>query len=139
MGLATTTGMLLIVAVSLLTPMVPGGPIETRSFATLPRAVFWGFNAFLIMLGLGSIVTAVLVLGGGTWAYGIALGLGAGYVAVFGLDLAGVFPGRRILCRRRCSCWKSSISRSVPPCASPRCRGCCREDRPVTAAARNHD
>lgn len=92
MGLATTTGMLLIVAVSLLTPMVPGGPIETRSFATLPRAVFWGFNAFLIMLGLGSIVIAVLVLGGGTWAYGIALGLGAGYVAVFGLDLAGVFP-----------------------------------------------
>lgn len=92
MGLATTTAILLIVAVALLAPMVPGGPIETRSFLALPRWVFWGFNVFLIALGVGSIVTSVLVLDGGTWAYGIALGLGAGYVAVFGLDLAGVFP-----------------------------------------------
>ncbi len=90
--LATTTGMLLIVAVSLLAPMVPGGPIETRSFAPLPRPVFWGFNVFLVALGLTSVIMAVLVLDGEAWAYTAAFVLGLGYVAVFALDLAGVFP-----------------------------------------------
>lgn len=90
--IAATVSALLMAEVLVLTPMVPGGPIEKRSFAHLPNAVFWGFNLFLISLGMASVAVAVVVLWGASWAFAAAVGLGGCYLAVFGLDLAGVFP-----------------------------------------------
>jgi len=42
--------------------LVPGGPIESRSFSHLSPAIFWGFNAFLITLGVTAFVIAFSVL-----------------------------------------------------------------------------
>ncbi|NYF09828.1 hypothetical protein HDC94_000984 [Leifsonia sp. AK011] len=82
----------LVAAVLLLIVMVPGGPLETRSFAHLPRAVFWGFNLFLISLGIASFVVAGGAILGAAWAPIAALVIGVGYVLVFALDLAKIFP-----------------------------------------------
>ena len=86
------TSALLMVAVVLLASMVPGGPVETRSFAHLGRPVFWGFNVFLISLGLLTIATAAYTLLGGHGALALAAILGLLYVGVFVLDLSRVFP-----------------------------------------------
>ena len=82
----------LVAAVLLLVVMVPGGQLETRSFAHLPTSVFWGFNVFLISLGLASFVVAGGAIVGATWAPIAALVLGVAYVLVFALDLAKIFP-----------------------------------------------
>ncbi|MGZ9811924.1 hypothetical protein ACXN5S_15790 [Pseudoroseicyclus sp. H15] len=74
-----------------LTLMIPGGLVETRSFPGYSVAVLTGFNIFLTLLGLSSFVLAWR-----SWRTGRAgwapLTAGACYVAVYGLDLAHVFP-----------------------------------------------
>lgn len=89
-GIATSA--LLVIAVVLLAAMVPGEPVETRSFARLRRPVFWGFNVFLISLGLATFVVAGLALRPHWWTFAAAAVLGLLYVAVFVLDLGKVFP-----------------------------------------------
>jgi len=90
--LGTATAGLLVWCVLLLIPMVPGGLIDTRDFSSLPRWQYNAFNVFLTSLGIVTLVTAWFALSGGTAALVTALVLGCAYVAVFGLDLAGIFP-----------------------------------------------
>ena len=91
-GLSAGVSALLAASVAILIPMVPGGPVDTRSFAVLSGFAFWGFNVFLISLGLASVVFAFVVSRGRRWDFGVTLALGACYLAVWALDLGGIFP-----------------------------------------------
>ncbi|WP_019961635.1 hypothetical protein [Woodsholea maritima] len=82
---------LLILVMTFIT-LVPGGPIETRDFSHLGGPVFWGFNAFLISLGLIAIASAVMLRFGYNLAAWIAIGVSWGYIFVVALDLGHVFP-----------------------------------------------
>ena len=84
--------LLLTVVTLLLVSLAPWGPIETRSFEHLSPVVYWGFNVFLVLLGLGSFVTAYRLWSGNTDALLAAVVAGVLYIAVYGLDLAGLFP-----------------------------------------------
>ncbi|WP_165784418.1 hypothetical protein [Zhengella mangrovi] len=71
--------------------MVPGGFVETRSFPGYGVAVLGAFNIFLTLLGLGSLVLAWRAFRAhpvGKWA----VLAGVAFVAVYGLDLAHIFP-----------------------------------------------
>lgn len=76
----------------LLAVLVPGGPVETRSFADLPAWVYWGFNAFLIGLGVFTVIALVFAALKRRWAFTTAIVAGALYILVYVLDLAGIFP-----------------------------------------------
>jgi hypothetical protein len=91
-ALGTMASVLLVWTVLVLIPMVPGGMIDTRDFAGLPRWQFNAFNVFLTSLGLASLVTAWFTLDGGHPALAVALVIGLLYIGVFGFDLAGIFP-----------------------------------------------
>ena len=71
--------------------MVPGGFVETRNFPGYGIAVLAGFNIFLTILGLGSLVLAYRVFRFGRVGVLPALA-GVGFVAVYLLDLAKIFP-----------------------------------------------
>lgn len=49
---AGTAGWLWLLPVASFITLVPGGPAETRDVSALGSPVFWGFDAFLILLGL---------------------------------------------------------------------------------------
>jgi len=83
---------LLFTNVSLLTILVPGGPIENRDFTGLKGIVFWGFNVFLITLGITSYVTCYLLLISSPHALPAAQIISVLYFIVYIIDLAGVFP-----------------------------------------------
>ena len=78
--------------VTLLTILVPGGPIENRDFSKLTGAVFWGFNVFLISLGIMSFVTCYLLLISHPHAILISQVIAILYFIVYTIDLAGMFP-----------------------------------------------
>lgn len=83
--------LLLAISAINLALMVPGGVVETRSFPTYPVAVLAGFNLFLTVLGLGSLFLAYRAARyGRTGVWPLLAGLG--FVAVYGLDLAVIFP-----------------------------------------------
>lgn len=82
---------LLIVSALNLALMVPGGFVETRDFSAYPAIVLGGFNVFLTVLGLGSIVLAYFVAKTGK-GYGWAGLAGFAFVAVYLLDLGRIFP-----------------------------------------------
>lgn len=86
------TSILLLVVTLLLVSLAPWGPIENRSFDHLSPAVFWGFNVFLVALGLSSFATVVALWRGRTWAFPGAAVLATLYVLVYVVDLLGVFP-----------------------------------------------
>ena len=71
--------------------MVPGGIVETRSFPDYSVTVLAAFNVFLTVLGLGSLILGYRILRSGQ-AGAMPLFAGIGYVAVYGLDLAEIFP-----------------------------------------------
>lgn len=75
-----------------LSVLVPGGPIETRSFAHIHPVTLGIFNTFLTVLGLGSFLLIYFVLKAQTWATIAGAGCGLAYVGVYGLDLAQIFP-----------------------------------------------
>lgn len=82
---------LLVASALNLALMVPGGFVETRDFSAYPALVLGAFNAFLTVLGLGSLVLAYFVTKTGKghgWA-GLA---GLAFVAVYLLDLGRIFP-----------------------------------------------
>ena len=71
--------------------MIPGGFVETRDFSAYPASVLAGFNIFLTVLGIGSLVLAWLTWRGGvrrllSWAAAI------GFAGVYLLDLFKIFP-----------------------------------------------
>lgn len=72
--------------------LVPGGPIETRSFSHINSLTLGAFNTFLTVLGLGSLLLIYFVLKSERWAFFVAAVCGLSYVGVYGLDLAQVFP-----------------------------------------------
>jgi hypothetical protein len=78
--------------VMLLAILVPGGPIENRDFSKLKGVVFWGFNLFLILLGVMSFITCYLLLIAHPNAIFITKFIAVLYFIVYIIDLAGVFP-----------------------------------------------
>lgn len=85
-------GFLMFLNVTLLTILVPGGPIENRDFSHLKGLVFWGFNVFLISLGLTSYLTGYLLLTENQYALIAAQVIAVLYFGVYLIDLAGIFP-----------------------------------------------
>lgn len=84
---------LLFANMTLLTILVPGGPVENRDFSTMPKMAFVGFNVFLVSLGVVSILVAFwLMISTSAYAVVITLLLGVLYAIVYFIDLAGVFP-----------------------------------------------
>jgi hypothetical protein len=76
----------------LLAVLVPGGPVETRSFSILAPWVYWGFNTFLISLGIFTVITLVFAVLKRRWAFIAAIVAAGLYILVYVLDLAGIFP-----------------------------------------------
>ncbi|MGD1855007.1 MAG: hypothetical protein ACFB2W_12240 [Leptolyngbyaceae cyanobacterium] len=72
--------------------LVPGGPIETRSFVHINLLTLGVFNTFLTTLVLGSLLLVYFVLQSKPWAMLTAAGAGLSYLGVYGLDLAKIFP-----------------------------------------------
>ena len=83
---------LMFINVTLLTILVPGGPIENRDFNGLRGIVFWGFNVFLITLGITSYITSYLLLISNPYALPMARIISVLYFIVYIIDLAGIFP-----------------------------------------------
>lgn len=89
----TALACLLFANMTLLTILVPGGPVENRDFASMSKTAFVGFNVFLVSLGVISILGAFwLMTTTSTYAVLVALLLGVLYATVYFVDLAGVFP-----------------------------------------------
>jgi len=86
------TPVLLILAVLSMAPLIPGGPVENRSFDHIPVTVLIAFNAFITAVVLGSILLAVLARRGGRRVLAWVIADGLGYVAIFALDLLHIFP-----------------------------------------------
>ena len=72
--------------------LVPGGPVETRDFSALTGLTFWGFNVFLISLGVLALASAWAMSRGNTLGAKGAITACWGYVFVILLDLGHVFP-----------------------------------------------
>jgi hypothetical protein len=83
---------LLIISAVLLGVLIPGGPIETRSFSQISPAILLGFNTILTILGLGSVVLAYLALNRRKGAYMLSVFFGVANFLVYALDLLGIFP-----------------------------------------------
>ncbi len=88
---STYLGVLLLVSALLLASLVPGGFIETRDFSQLNPAVLIGFNVYLTVLALGSIVLGVGWFRQSAGVMG-TLAAGVSYVLVYSLDLLHIFP-----------------------------------------------
>ncbi|MEL6489384.1 MAG: hypothetical protein AAFQ95_05425 [Cyanobacteria bacterium J06621_3] len=84
-------GLLGISGIALFT-LVPGGPIETRSFAHINSITLGAFNTFLTTLVLGSLLLVYFVLRAHRWAMMGAAISGLSFLAVYGLDLVKIFP-----------------------------------------------
>lgn len=78
--------------VTLLAILVPGGPIENRDFSKLKGVVFWGFNLFLILLGITSFIVCYLLLISHPNAIFITQIIAVLYFIVYMIDLASIFP-----------------------------------------------
>lgn len=86
-----TAGLLVLSSISL-SVLVPGGPIETRSFSHINPIILGVFNTFLTTLGILSLLLVYFVLKQKRWAFIISKVCGLSYFLVYGLDLAGIFP-----------------------------------------------
>ncbi|MEM7066539.1 MAG: hypothetical protein AAF572_25650 [Cyanobacteria bacterium P01_B01_bin.77] len=84
-------GLLGLSGISLST-LVPGGPIETRSFVHINPITLGAFNTFLTTLLLGSLLLIYFVMKSERWAMMAAAICGLSYLGVYGLDLAQIFP-----------------------------------------------
>lgn len=84
--------LLVFLNVTLLTILVPGGPIENRDFSKLTGVVFWGFNLFLISLGIVSFIACYLLLVSHSSAIPVTQIIAVLYFIVYIIDLAGIFP-----------------------------------------------
>ena len=85
------TVVLLIASALNLALMVPGGFVETRIFTQYPVWIIACFNAFLSILGFGSLILAFRV-----WRSGrvgaLSVVCGISFAAVYVLDLLELFP-----------------------------------------------
>ena len=83
---------LLIMSAVMLGVLIPGGPVETRSFSQIPSVILVGFNSFLTTLGLGSLVLSYFVLNRHQGGYILSAFCGVACFVVYALDLLGIFP-----------------------------------------------
>lgn len=83
---------LLVLSMLLLSVLVPGGPVETRDFSHISPVILGLFNAFLTILGMGSLFVAYGVYRQHDWSFGWAMACGVSYLFVYLLDLASIFP-----------------------------------------------
>lgn len=86
------TAILLFLSFINLAFMIPGGPIETRQFAQYPSFILAGFNTFLTLLGLSSILGIYFIIKQKQWTIWCGFFCGIGYEAVYLLDLLKIFP-----------------------------------------------
>lgn len=84
-------GLLAISGIAL-SSLVPGGPIETRSFAHINPVTLGVFNTFLTILTLGSLILVYFVLKSERWAMIGAALCGLFFFGVYVADLAVIFP-----------------------------------------------
>jgi uncharacterized membrane protein len=87
-----TVSVLLALSFGLLGVLIPGGPVETRSFSHIDPLILGIFNTFLTVLGLVSILLIYSILKNMKWAYTLSAVCGACYFLVYALDLAMIFP-----------------------------------------------
>ena len=87
-----TVASLLVLSAVLLGILVPGGPIETRSFSHISPLILGAFNTFLTVLGIGSLALAYFAVKGKRWAILAAAFCGISYFLVYALDLGMIFP-----------------------------------------------
>jgi len=83
---------LLFLSLVLLGVLVPGGPIETRSFAHINPMILGAFNTFLTSLGMISMLLVYFVLEDRKWTLIVSAICGISYFSVYALDLGGIFP-----------------------------------------------
>ncbi|MEO1341454.1 MAG: hypothetical protein AAFV28_10025 [Cyanobacteria bacterium J06635_13] len=83
---------LLALSSGLLTSLVPGGFIETRSFAHINPVILGGFNTFLTTLSLASLLLVYFAWQEYRWAYVTSFIAGLSYFLVYVLDLGKLFP-----------------------------------------------
>lgn len=72
--------------------LIPGGPVEKRDFSHISPMVLGTFNAFLTVLGIGSLVLVYFSLIGSKMAFMAAVFCGISYFLVYFLDLGKIFP-----------------------------------------------
>ncbi|MEJ8569414.1 hypothetical protein V3330_17440 [Wenzhouxiangellaceae bacterium CH-27] len=82
---------MLIVSGLMLATLAPGGPVETRDFSHIQPVILGLFNAYLTVLGLGSLLLGFLALRRPLHP-SLPVLAGLSYLAVYGLDLTRVFP-----------------------------------------------
>lgn len=87
-----STSVLLFLSFVLLSILVPGGPIETRSFSHIDPMILGAFNTFLTLLAIISVFLIYFILKNIKWAYIVSAVCGASYFLVYALDLGGIFP-----------------------------------------------
>lgn len=87
-----TVASLLVLSAVLLGILVPGGPIEARSFSHISPLILGAFNTFLTVLGIGSLALAYFAVKGKRWAILAAAFCGISYFLVYALDLGVIFP-----------------------------------------------
>ena len=83
---------LLILSFGLLAVLVPGGPIETRSFSHIDPLILAGFNTFLTTLVIVSPMLVYFIVKNKPWAWVISALCGVSYFLVYALDLGKIFP-----------------------------------------------
>ena len=86
------TAFWLIVSVALLSSLIPGGPVENRDFSHIHPGILGGFNVFLTVLDLGSLVLAYFAFKQRPWALSLAFAAAVGFFGVYAIDLAQIFP-----------------------------------------------
>ncbi|WP_221797186.1 hypothetical protein [Oceanobacter mangrovi] len=90
--IARVTTVLMVISATLLSAMIPGGPVETRDFSAYSPVILGSFNTFLTLLGLLSYGTAWFTWRRQRWALICASLCGAGYFMVYAADLVQLFP-----------------------------------------------
>ena len=83
---------LLALSSGLLTSLVPGGLIETRSFVHINPLILGSFNTFLTTLSLASLLLVYFVWQEYRWALVASFIAGLSYFLVYVLDLGHLFP-----------------------------------------------
>ncbi|WP_424354947.1 hypothetical protein [Methanobacterium sp. MBAC-LM] len=89
-----TTSLILFLNVTLLSILIPGGPIENRNFDYLKDSplIYYGFSILLLALTFISLIMCYFLLLGDIWSFKVSVVLGILYFLVYIFDLMKIFP-----------------------------------------------